>query len=142
VDAELAGAALCDRVGDIVEIAIEQVDLVSIDAQPSTADDPRAPAADRRHLRGIGSVDERAHSLQKLRGVERLLRRIVEAYVIVGRVRCRAACARTAERDGGDAGHLGEGRDDALQDGIGRHGRLLAAISAKIAPPARHAGCT
>ena len=47
---DLAGMGIVDRCRHSVEIAIEQVDMDAADQQPATAVDPRAPAAQCRHL--------------------------------------------------------------------------------------------
>ena len=58
VNVDLARAALLDRLRDGLDVAVEQVDLATGDAQPSAADDPWTPAADRRHLRCFGRIRE------------------------------------------------------------------------------------
>ena len=121
VHRDLAGATFRDDVRDGLDVAIEQIGLAPRDTQPSAADDPWTPAADRRHLCCLRRIGESAHGLQQTIDVEWPLRGIIQADIVVRGVGRRAARARPAERDRGDAGHFSERRDDALQDRIRQH---------------------
>src|SRR5689334_428665 len=86
---DLARAASVDHTPDVVEIAINQVDLVAVDGEPAATDDPGTPSTYRRDFGGVTFVDKRPHGLPKRVRIDRLCGRIIESDVVVGRfVRC------------------------------------------------------
>jgi hypothetical protein len=107
-----------DRRRHPLEVAIEQIDMDTADQEPAATVDPGPPAAERRDLGRGAAIIECRRDAAEGGNVDRPAASIIDADVLVGRGRRRAAGTRAAQRNRRDTGHRRQRPDQAVEQGF------------------------
>jgi len=112
----LTGDTTLDDLTHAAEIAIEKVDVISIDKQPAPTIHRRSPCADRRHQSLQVTIIEFARSFGQFGNRERMRTVVRESEVDVGIGARRSTRPRTAERHRFDSLDQAQPRRDPRAD--------------------------